>query len=66
MALYLGNSGKLKLILNGVAYKINVYTGESVINGDKLLSSDNYILKDSSGCYLTFEKVKYLNLKESD
>lgn len=65
MGLYLGNSGKLRLILNGVVYKLNVYTGEQIINGIRLLSSDNYILKDMNGEYLTVEENN-LNLKEGD
>ncbi len=61
MALYLGNSGKLKLILNGVVYKLNVYTGTKTESGVRLLSSDNYILTDSNGVYLTVSGVKMLS-----
>ena len=65
MGLYLGNSGRLKLILNGVVYKVNVYTGTQAINGVRLLSSDDYILKDINGEYLTI-KENNLILEEGD
>lgn len=48
MGLYLGRD-KLKIILNGTGYNMTI---SSLIPGVKLLSSDNYILKDSSGLYL--------------
>ena len=56
MALYLGNSNKLKVILNGTVYKFNLFSGTPITNGIRLLSFDNYILKDSNGVYLTVEK----------
>ena len=42
MGLYLGNSENLKVNLNN-----------TITNGIRLLSSDNYTLKDSNGLYLT-------------
>lgn len=65
MGLYLGDSGKLKLILNGVVYKLNVYTGTQSTSDIRLLSADNYILKDKNGYYLAF-KENNLILEESD
>ena len=58
MALYLGSSGKQKIILDGVVYRLNFFTTTTITNGIRLLSSDNYILKDANGLYLT--------IKESD
>lgn len=53
MALYLGNSEKLKIILDGKAYKINLYSEIPATNEIKLLSSDGYILKDINGLFIT-------------
>lgn len=47
MALYLGNQ-KVKLNLNGIAYKLNMFSEASIL----LLSSDDYILQDINGIYL--------------
>ena len=55
MALYLGNSNKLKVYLNGVAYHFNLFTTNITINGIQLLSLDDYILRDSNGLYLTIK-----------
>lgn len=52
MALYLG-SNKVKINLDGVAYYLNLYSTTAIVNGIALLSSDDYILKDSNGLYLT-------------
>lgn len=52
MALYLGNSDKLIINLNGSACILNLFPVISVVNNVRLLSSDNCILKDSSGMYL--------------
>ena len=53
MALYLGSSGELKVILNGIVYRLNLYSSTPITNGAMLLSSESYILKDSNGLYLT-------------
>lgn len=52
MALYLGDK-KIKININGVIYKLNLYSQTLITNGIRLLSSDNYILKDSNGFYIT-------------
>lgn len=52
MALYLGNSEKLKVFSNYLVYNFNLFSEKPIINGIRLLSSDNYILKDSDGLYL--------------
>ena len=56
MALYLGSSEKLKVKLNNIIYNINLFSSTLITNGDLLLSSDNYILKDSNGLLLTAKK----------
>lgn len=53
MALYLGSSQKEKVILNGIVYTVNLFSAAHVVNGVRLLSSDGYVLKDSTGLYLT-------------
>lgn len=56
MALYFGNSGKLKLFSNNILYRFMILTEAPIVNGVKLLSSDNFILKDSNGLYLTIKE----------
>ena len=53
MALYFGNSTKLKINLNNVIYSLNLFSEAPITNGIRLLSSEGYILKDSNGLYLT-------------
>lgn len=50
MALYLGRD-KVKINLNGFAYILNLFAKNGY-----LLSSDDYILMDSNGVYLTFKE----------
>ena len=57
MGLYLG-SEKVKVILNGVLYNLNIYSSIPIMNGIMLLSSDGYILQDSDGAYLTAKEDK--------
>lgn len=53
MALYSGSS-KCKVILNNVVYRLFIpTTSVDTSGGIRLLSSDNYILQDSNGVYLT-------------
>ena len=52
MALYLGDS-KVKINLNGIVYSLNLFSSNPILNGVVLLSSENYILKDSNGVFLT-------------
>lgn len=53
MALYL-KTDKIKINLDGKLYKLNIMTTTINLdeNNDRLLSSDNFILKDSQGKYL--------------
>lgn len=53
MALYLGNSEKLKININGVVYCLNLLFEEPVEYGIRLLSSDGLFLKDVNELYLT-------------
>lgn len=53
MSLYLGNSEKLKVNLNNIIYRFKLFSENPITNGIRLLSSDNYTLKDSNGLYLT-------------
>ena len=52
MALYLGSNKKLKASLGGIAVCLNIVNAAPSISAIRLLSSDNYILKDSMGVYL--------------
>lgn len=56
MALYLGSSEELKVNLNGVVYRFNLFSTTPITNFIRLLSSDNYTLQDSNGLYLTVEE----------
>lgn len=58
MALYLGGGGQQKVVVNGVVYRFNLYSSTPITNHIRLLSSDNYILKDSNGLYLTAKEDK--------
>ena len=53
MSLYLGNSKKLKVNLNNIIYRFKLFSENPITKGIRLLSSDNYTLKDSNGLYLT-------------
>jgi hypothetical protein len=55
MALYLGED-KVKINLDGVVYCLNLFSEIPITNGIRLLSSDNYILTDSSKVYLTVKE----------
>lgn len=56
MALYVGSEEKRKVILDGVVYRFNLFTTAPITNFIRLLSLDNYTLKDSNGLYLTVEE----------
>ena len=58
MGLYFGDK-KQKLRSNNAAYFLNLYTtSTSVVNENKLLSSDNYTLKDKNGLFLMAKEDK--------
>lgn len=58
MALYLGSSEKLKIVIDGVKCCINVFSETPIANGIMLLSSEGHILKDSNGLYLTVKEAE--------
>ena len=62
MALFLGSSEKLKLWLSSNRFSLIIPAPVYTVNGVRLLSSDNYILKDSNGLYLTVNNVRLLSL----
>lgn len=53
MGLYLGNSEKLKINLGDVVYVINTISALPIIEESILSSSDDYILVDYNGLYLS-------------
>lgn len=56
MALYLG-SNKKKLYQGDFKALLNIYiSSPSIISSIRLLSSDNYILKDINNLYLTVKE----------
>lgn len=55
MALYLNNESKT-IYLNGVAYWLHIGTKSDPIKGIVIKTSDNYIVTDSSGVYLTLKE----------
>lgn len=55
MATYMGKD-KVKIYLDDTLSKLNIYSTTPIINGVVLLSSDEYILKDSNGLYITAKK----------
>lgn len=56
MGLYLGNSEKLKISLDGVVSYLNIHSATPITNGVRLLTLEDYILKDSNGLYLTVKE----------
>ena len=57
MGLYLGGE-KVKILVNDTTYRLNLYSTSPITNGTQLLSSDNYVLKDKDGRYLTLQEAK--------
>ncbi len=57
MALYF-NGEKLKINIDNTVRKVASYVTAPIVNGIMLLSSDNYVLKDSNGVYLTTKEGK--------
>lgn len=56
MALRLGTSEKVKVQKGDALIHFNIYTLKPITNGVRLLSSENYTLKDSRGIYITAKK----------
>lgn len=55
MAIYLGET-KYKIIADGKVCSMQVYSPTPITNGIRLLSSDDYTLKDMNNIYLTVKK----------
>ena len=53
MGLYLGGSNKLQIILNNNVYCLNLFSALPIIEEIVLSSSDDCLLKDFNGLYLT-------------
>lgn len=53
MALYLGGSEKLKIVIDNINCHLKLFSTTPITNGVRLLSSEDYILKDSNNIYLT-------------
>lgn len=58
MSLYYGSNKILKVFLNNKSYDLIMQSVVTVDNENKLLSSDNYILTDLNGLYLTVKEDK--------
>lgn len=58
MALYLGDSEKLKINLGDAIYIMNIFSALLTIKEIILSSSDGYILKDFNGLYLIPKEEK--------
>ena len=63
MAIYVGGQ-KWKLIVGGNVFSLNIPSSTPITNGVRLLSSDDFILKDINGLYLT--AVEYIQSLSSD
>lgn len=55
MAIYIGGK-QYKLICNGDVCEMQAYSPIPITNNIRLLSSENYILKDMNNVYLTVVK----------
>lgn len=55
MAIYIGGT-KYKVILDGKTFCLNIPSPIPITNGIRLLSSDDYILKDINNLYLTVKE----------
>ena len=58
MGLYLGGGEKLKLNIGNTICNLIIPTTITTLNDIMLLSSNNYILKDSNGVYLIAKEDK--------
>lgn len=55
MAVYLGEN-RIKINLNGIVYILNLFTTAPILNGIRLLTSENYVIRDSNGLYITVKE----------
>lgn len=52
MALAMGND-KVRIYLDGVLYRLNLYSATPIANGILLVTADDYIIKDVNGLFIT-------------
>lgn len=57
MGLYLG-SNRQKLQINNAVVSMHIYSSTPITNGIVLMSSNNYMLKDINGLFLTVKEDK--------
>lgn len=57
MGLYLG-SNRQKLQINNTVVNMHIYSSTPITNGIVLMSSNNYMLKDANGLFLTVKEDK--------
>lgn len=55
MAIYIGGQ-KWKLMLDGVSYNMYIPSSVPITNGVRLLSSDDFTLKDINNLYITVKE----------
>ena len=55
MAIYVGGQ-KWKIMLNGIPYNMHIPSSTPITNGIRLLSSDDFILKDINNLYITVKE----------
>ena len=55
MAIYLGEN-KYKIYINKMLYNFDIHTSTPITNAIRLLSSDNFTLKDRNGVFITVKK----------
>lgn len=55
MGLFFGGE-KVKVALNGVSCNLKLFSSIPIVNGIRLATSDDYLLQDSNGMYLTVKE----------
>ena len=59
MGIYIGSSKKQKInSRNGGIFRPHISSPTPVMNGIRLLTSDNYMLQDKNGLYITAKEDK--------
>ena len=60
MAFYIADK-KYRIITNGKVYDMKLFSSVPITNGIRLLSFDDFTLKDINGLYLTTELIQSLS-----
>lgn len=55
MAVYLGGK-QVSINMNGVCYRVEIYTTPTVLNYVALVTSDGHMLADVNGAYITVKE----------